>query len=56
MFVELQAVLGRLTETERRVEQPGRAIRQMEGMLEDKRGEQERTLNTGEEKNQKQKE
>ena len=55
MVVELQAVIGRLTETEHRVEQSEKAKRQMEGMLEDKRGEQERTINTGEEKNQEQK-
>ena len=49
LFVELQAAVGRLKETERRVEQSERAIRQMEGMLENKRGEQEKTINIGEE-------
>ena len=49
LFVELQAAVGRLTKTEHRVEQSERAIRQMEGMLENKRGEQEKTINIGEE-------
>ena len=51
MYAVLQAVMSRLAETEHRVEQSEKAIKQMEGMLEDKKGEQERTINIGEEIN-----
>ena len=59
MSVELQVVMGRLKETEQRMElmerameQSERAMRQMERMMEEMRIENRRAINIGEEMNQ----
>ena len=59
MYVELQAVVGRLADTEQRMEQSDRAMgqmergmRQMERMMEEMRIENRRAVNIGEEMNQ----
>ena len=52
LSIELQTVVGKLAETEQRMEQMERGMRQMERMMEEMRIENKRAINIGEEMNQ----